>query len=116
MVLAGVGPLNDNSSKGSYSSLRRSNSWRRALSRRNRSTRRRSTRDRRPERLLAEMPERAPGQAVVNVIGLPGHSGKRRGTGHLPVADLIGPTTAAIAGRTRRNWEHPREATGRTSR
>ena len=98
MVLAGVGPLNDNSSKGSYSSLRRSNSWRRALSRRNRSTRRRSTRDRRPERLLAEMPERAPGQAVVNVIGLPGHSGKRLGTGRFPVADRMSGTTTVTAG------------------
>ena len=32
------------------------------------------------------MRDRAPGQAVVNGIGLPGHSGKRRGTGHFPVA------------------------------
>jgi hypothetical protein len=31
--------------------------------------------DRSPERPLAEMPDRAPGQAVVNVIGLPGRSG-----------------------------------------
>jgi hypothetical protein len=72
--------------------------------------------DRRPERLLAEMPESAPGQAVVNVIGLPGHSGMRRGMGRFPVANLIGATTAATAGRTRRNREHPREATRRTSR
>ena len=54
--------------------------------------------DRRPERLLAEMPQRAPGQAVVYVIGLPGHSGKRRGKGHYPVADRMGGTTAATAG------------------
>jgi hypothetical protein len=54
--------------------------------------------DRSPERLLAEMPDRAPGQAVVNAMGLPGHSGKRLGTGHFPVADRMGGTTAATAG------------------
>ena len=54
--------------------------------------------DRRPERLLAEMPERAPGLAVANVIGLPDHSGKRRGTGHIAAADRISGATTATAG------------------
>jgi hypothetical protein len=45
-----------------------------------------------------------------------GPLGQAPWNGPLPVADLMGGTTAATAGRTRRNRRHPRGATRRTSR
>src|SRR5262249_12528369 len=72
--------------------------------------------DRSPGRSPGGWPAGGRGGGVVSGVGWRGHWGRRRGTGHVLLADRMGGTTAATAGRTRRNREHPRETTGRTSR
>ena len=51
-----------------------------------------------PERLLSEMPDHAPGQAVVGAIGYSGHPGQPHGPGIFAVGDVVAGATTATAG------------------
>jgi hypothetical protein len=68
--------------------------------------------ERRPEHVPADKRDHAPGQAVGNAIGHPGHTGQPHGASHFPVEDLIGGTTAATPGRMRRNRDGNWDAIG----